>query len=166
MEPKKLESLNDIRAALNAPEVQAANREPFKKYLKANRPKSLAVVILFILAFFLMISLSSRKASSVTPVALGRADAVYVFSVSLSAEANDHALTARQREALLDLLGQLKVQRSKKNSDEFLMSRHLFFSFASNDPDGWFAMDEAGYLYKVNKCYALTGMEAAASGSS
>ncbi len=160
MESKKRESLDNIRAGLDGPGGQAANREPSKKYLKANRPKSLAVAILSILALFLIISLFPHKASSVTPAALQRADAVYVSSISLSPEASDHALTAQQREALLDLLGQLKVQRSEKNSDEFLKARHLFFSFSSDGPDDWFAMDEAGYLYKVNKCYALTGMEA------
>ena len=45
MEPKKIESMDDLRAAMNDPEIQAASKEFSKKYLKANRPKSLAVVL-------------------------------------------------------------------------------------------------------------------------
>lgn len=134
MDSKKLKSLDDIRAVLNDPEVQAADKELSKKRLNANHSRGLAEVLLFISASLLIISLSSRKASSVAPVVLGRADAVYVFSVSLSSEANDHALAARRREALLDLLGQLKVQRSEKNSDEFLMASHLFFPLSVTTP--------------------------------
>ena len=70
MEPKKIESMDDLRAAMNDPEIQAASKEFSKKYLKANRPKSLAVVIFAVTAILLMMGLSNHKASSVTPVAL------------------------------------------------------------------------------------------------
>lgn len=160
MEPKKLETLDDLRAAMNDPEVQAANKEFSKKYLKANRPKSLAVVVLSMIAIFLLISLSSHKASSVTPVALRTADTAYVSSVSLSSERNDHELSSQQREDLLALLGRLRAKRSDKNPDEFMLTEHLFFTFSGGEADDWFAIDQDGYLYVVNNCYALSGMEA------
>lgn len=162
MEPRKIESMDDLRAAMNDPEIQAANKEFSKKYLKANRPKSLAVVALSLIAVFLLISLSSHKASSVTPVALRTADTAYVSSVSLSSERSDHELSAQQREDLIALLGQLRARRSEKNPDEFMLTEHLFFTFSGGEADDWFAIDRDGYLYVVNNCYALSGMEAEA----
>lgn len=161
MEPKKLETLDDLRAAMNDPEVQAANKEFSKKYLKANRPKSLAVVVLSIIAILLLISLSTHKASSVTPVALRTADSVEVCAGSShSTSYSLHSLSPQQREDLIALLGQLRAKRSEKNPDEFMKTEHLFFTFAGGEVDDWFAIDQEGHLYVVNNCYALSGMEA------
>lgn len=157
LEPKKLETMDDLRAAMNDPEIQAANKEFSKKYLKANRPKSLAVVILSVIAIFLLISLSPHKASSVTPTSLRTAE---VVEVTASGQSEAAPLSAQQREDLIALLSQLQVKRDEKNADEFLSAEHLRFTFANNEPDDWFAIDRAGYLYKVNQCYALSGMEA------
>lgn len=164
MEPRKIESMDDLRAAMNDPEIQAANKEFSKKYLKANRPKSLAVVALSLIAVFLLISLSSHKASSVTPVALRTADTAYVSSVSLSSERSDHELSAQQREDLITLLGQLRARRSEKNSDEFMLTEHLFFTFSGGEADDWFAIDRDGYLYVVNNCYVLSAWKQRSSG--
>ncbi len=161
MEPRKIESMDDLRAAMNDPEIQAANKEFSKKYLKANRPKSLAVVALSLIAVFLLISLSSHKASSVTPVALRTADSVEVCAGSShSTSYSLHALSPQQREDLLALLGQLRARRSEKNPDEFMLTEHLFFTFSGGEADDWFAIDRDGYLYVVNNCYVLSGMEA------
>ena len=81
MEPKKIESMDDLRAAMNDPEIQAASKEFSKKYLKANRPKSLAVVIFAVTAILLMMGLSNHKASSVTPVALRTAAHLLLSSI-------------------------------------------------------------------------------------
>ena len=100
MEPKKIESMDDLRAAMNDPEIQAASKEFSKKYLKANRPKSLAVVIFAVTAILLMMGLSNHKASSVTPVALRTADAVtVVLADDTSDAAEPQTLTGEQREA-------------------------------------------------------------------
>lgn len=153
MEPKKIETMDDLRAAMNDPELQAAQKEFSKKYLKANRPKSLAVVVVGIVALFLIISFSSHKAASVTPVALRTAETV---EVSAAPDHSDqHPLSDQQREALIALLESVKVRRSEKESDEFLKTEHLYFTFANDEPDDWFAVDPAGNLYVVNNCYAL-----------
>ena len=116
MEPKKIESMDDLRAAMNDPEIQAASKEFSKKYLKANRPKSLAVVIFAVTAILLMMGLSNHKASSVTPVALRTADAVtVVLADDTSDAAEPQTLTGEQREALLELLGSIKVKRAAEN---------------------------------------------------
>ena len=57
----------DLRAAMESPEVKAFDARLSKKYLKNNRPKSLVVVILLVGAVLLLLGLSSHKASSVTP---------------------------------------------------------------------------------------------------
>lgn len=159
MEPKKIESMDDPRAAMNDPGIQAANRGFFKNYLKANCPKSLAVVILSVTAIFLLIGLSSHKASSVTPVALRTADLVEVCAgASHSTSYSLHALSPQQRDDLITLLGQLRARRSGKDPDEFMLTEHLFFIFAG-ESDDWFAIDREGYLYMESNCYALSGME-------
>ncbi len=153
MEPKKLETMDDVRAAMNDPEVQAANKAFSKKYLKANRPKSLAVVIFSIAAIFLIMSLSGHKASSVTPVLLRTAETVTV------GRGSDHAgtpLTQEQRDALLELLGSVKVKRTDRDPDEFLLAGdYYFFRMEPDGGDGenWFAVDETGSLYVTNHCY-------------
>ena len=106
MEPKKIESMDDLRAAMKDPEIQAANKAFSKKYLKANRPKSLAVISLAIIAVFLLMTLSSHKASSVTPTALRTAEEV---SWSLDGQA-EAVLTAQQREDLISLLDEDGVE--------------------------------------------------------
>ena len=51
-EPWEINSMDDLRAAMNRPEIKAANKEFSKKYLKANRPKSIAVVVVALVALF------------------------------------------------------------------------------------------------------------------
>ena len=108
-EPWEINSMDDLRAAMNRPEIKAANKEFSKKYLKANRPKSIAVVVVALVALFAIISFSSHKASNVTPVTLRTAEQVD-YSLE-GADTASAALTAQQRDALLDLLGQVKVKR-------------------------------------------------------
>lgn len=156
-EPKKIETMDDLRAAMNAPEIKAANREFSKKYLKANRPKSLMVVIVGIVALFLLISFSNHKASSVTPVALRTAERVEVASADGSGRLT---LSGQQREDLIALLGTVKVQRTAGETDGYLDADHLFFTFDGDESGDWFAIDAAGNLYTEDNCYELASGEA------
>ena len=152
MEPKKIESMDDLRAAMNDPEIQAASKELSKKYLKANRPKSLAVVIFAVTAILLMMGLSNHKASSVTPVALRTADAVtVVLADDTSDAAEPQTLTGEQREALLELLGSIKVKRAAENP-EVLPAPCYQFS-AGEDSKDTFTITAGGNLITSSNCY-------------
>ena len=152
MEPKKIESMDDLRAAMNDPEIQAANKEFSKKYLKANRPKSLAVVIFAVTAILLMMGLSNHKASSVTPVALRTADAVTVaLADDTSDAAEPQTLTGEQREALLELLGSIKVKRAAENPEVLPVPCYQFS--AGEDSKDTFTITAGGNLITSSNCY-------------
>ena len=152
MEPKKIESMDDLRAAMNDPEIQAASKEFSKKYLKANRPKSLAVVIFAVTAILLMMGLSNHKASSVTPVALRTADAVtVVLAGDTSDAAEPQTLTGEQREALLELLGSIKVKRAAENPEVLPVPCYQFS--AGEDSKDTFTITAGGNLITSSNCY-------------
>ncbi len=152
MEPKKIESMDDLRAAMNDPEIQAASKEFSKKYLKANRPKSLAVVIFAVTAILLMMGLSNHKASSVTPVALRTADAVtVVLADDTSDAAEPQTLTGEQREALLELLGSIKVKRAAENSEVLPVPCYQFST--GEDSKDTFTITAGGNLITSSNCY-------------
>ena len=152
MEPKKIESMDDLRAAMNDPEIQAASNEFSKKYLKANRPKSLAVVIFAVTAILLMMGLSNHKASSVTPVALRTADAVtVVLADDTSDAAEPQTLTGEQREALLELLGSIKVKRAAENPEVLPVPCYQFS--AGEDSKDTFTITAGGNLITSSNCY-------------
>ena len=154
MEPKKIESMDDLRAAMNDPEIQAANKEFSKKYLKANRPKSLAVVIFAVTAILLMMGLSNHKASSVTPVALRTADAVtVVLADDTSDAAEPQTLTGEQREALLELLGSIKVKRAAENPEVLPVPCYQFS--AGEDSKDTFTITAGGNLITSSNCYVF-----------
>lgn len=154
MEPKKIESMDDLRAAMNDPEIQAASKEFSKKYLKANRPKSLVVVILAMTAVFLMIGLSQHKASSVTPVALRTGDAVtVVLADNASDAAEPRTLTGEQREALLELLGSIKVERASENPEVLPLPYYQFS--AGEDSKDSFTITASGKLITSTSCYEV-----------
>ena len=152
MEPKKIESMDDLRAAMNDPEIQAASKEFSKKYLKANRPKSLAVVIFAVTAILLMMGLSNHKASSVTPVALRTADAVtVVLADDTSDAAEPQTLTGEQREALLELLGAIKAKRAAENPEVLPVPCYQFS--AGEDSKDTFTITAGGNLITSSNCY-------------
>ena len=152
MEPKKIESMDDLRAAMNDPEIQAASKEFSKKYLKANRPKSLAVVIFAVTAILLMMGLSNHKASSVTPVALRTADAVtVVLADDTSDAAEPQTLTGELREALLELLGSIKVKRAAENPEVLPVPCYQFS--AGEDSKDTFTITAGGNLITSSNCY-------------
>lgn len=152
MEPKKIESMDDLRAAMSDPEIQAASKEFSKKYLKANRPKSLAVVIFAVTAILLMMGLSNHKASSVTPVALRTADAVtVVLADDTSDAAEPQTLTGEQREALLELLGSIKVKRAAENPEVLPVPCYQFS--AGEDSKDTFTITAGGNLITSSNCY-------------
>ena len=152
MEPKKIESMDDLRAAMNDPEIQAASKEFSKQYLKANRPKSLAVVIFAVTAILLMMGLSNHKASSVTPVALRTADAVtVVLADDTSDAAEPQTLTGEQREALLELLGSIKVKRAAENPEVLPVPCYQFS--AGEDSKDTFTITAGGNLITSSNCY-------------
>lgn len=154
MEPKKIESMDDLRAAMNDPEIQAASKEFSKKYLKANRPKSLAVVIFAVTAILLMMGLSNHKASSVTPVALRTADAVtVVLADDTSDAAEPQTLTGEQREALLELLGSIKVKRAAENPEVLPVPCYQFS--AGEDSKDTFTITAGGNLITSSNCYVF-----------
>ena len=152
MEPKKIESMDDLRAAMNDPEIQAASKEFSKKYLKANRPKSLAVVIFAVTAILLLMGLSNHKASSVPPVALRTADAVtVVLADDTSDAAEPQTLTGEQREALLELLGSIKVKRAAENPEVLPVPCYQFS--AGEDSKDTFTITAGGNLITSSNCY-------------
>jgi len=157
MEPRKLETLDDLRAAMNDPEIQAANKEFSKKYLKANRPRSVFLVVVALVALFFFISVSSHKASSVTPSALRLDHEVTWSEGSLSSEAPQAGtLTDQQRTDLLALLDTVKVQRLSADDAGELTSP--FISFAVSDES--FTLTRSGHLVTKNNTYTFSDSEA------
>ncbi len=75
---KPLETMDDLRVAMESPEVKAANQEMSRRFLKNDRPRSLLVVALLAAGAFLILGLSGHRASSVTPTALRTAETVLV----------------------------------------------------------------------------------------
>lgn len=142
-----LETMDDLRAAMESPAVTAANRELSRRFLKNNRPKSLLVAALAVAAVFLMLGLSSHKASSVTPAALRTAETVTISW-------NGHAavpLSAGQREALLALLGQTKVERAVGIIDDSLPENHCVITAGEEA----FTLTSGGWLLTERNPYAL-----------
>lgn len=151
MEPKKIESMDDLRATMKDPEIQAANKAFSKKYLKANRPKSLAVISLAIIAVFLLMTLSSHKASSVTPTALRTAEEV---SWSLDGQA-ETVLTAQQREDLISLLDGVKVKRLMGGQEGQPDAPALCFTAGGDS----FTLTRGGQLYTDSSVYTFSDGE-------
>lgn len=135
----------DLQAAMESPEVKAFDARLSKKYLKNNRPKSLAVVILLVGAVLLLLGLSSHKASSVTPAALRTAQ-----SVTASLDGGEpFTLSSQQREELLDLLDQVKVERVTGTIDTDQPESSVLFT-AGEDP---FTITSTGYLLTDSNSY-------------
>ena len=113
---KKIETMDDLRALMNDPEVKAANKEFSKKYLKANRPKSIAVVIISLAAFCGVLSLSQIKIASVTPPQLRTAEEISIVWQDEGASTDPVILTDGQHEALIDLFEEMPVTRKMDES--------------------------------------------------
>lgn len=142
----------DLRAAMESPEVKAFDARLSKKYLKNNRPKSLVVVVLLVGAVFLLLGLSSHKASSVTPASLRTAQSV---TASLNGGA-EFTLSSQQREDLLDLLGQIKVERVTGTVDTAQPEGSCVFT-AEEDQ---FTITSIGYLLTDSNPYRFLSPEA------
>ena len=142
----------DLRAAMESPEVKAFDARLSKKYLKNNRPKSLVVVVLLVGAVFLLLGLSSHKASSVTPASLRTAQSV---TASLNGGA-EFTLSSQQREELLDLLGQVKVERVTGTVDTAQPEGSCVFT-AEEDQ---FTITSTGYLLTDSNPYRFLSPEA------
>lgn len=142
----------DLRAAMESPEVKAFDARLSKKYLKNNRPKSLVVVVLLVGAVFLLLGLSSHKASSVTPTSLRTAQSV---TVSLNGGA-EFTLSSQQREDLLDLLDQVKVERITGTIDSAQPEGSCIFTSGEDQ----FAITSAGYLLTDSNPYHFLSPEA------
>ena len=115
---KKIETMDDIRALMNDPEIKAANKEISKKYLKANRPKSIMVVIISLAALCGIISLSQLKAASVTPPAFRTAEEISVVWQDETLAGEPVALTEQQHQALIELLSDTPVDRVLEEETE------------------------------------------------
>lgn len=142
---QKPDTAEDLRAAMEDPEVQALNQAMSRRFLKNNRPKSLAVVIFFVAALLLMLRLSDLSASSVTPSALRTAETVEACLDG----AEPRALTDRQREALLDLLDQAKVKRATGTIDTSPSEDSCVFTAGEDQftltSDGWLLTEKSAY---------------------
>lgn len=142
----------DLRAAMESPEVKAFDARLSKKYLKNNRPKSLVVVILLVGAVLLLLGLSSHKASSVTPAALRTAQSV---TACLNG-GETFTLSSQQREDLLDLLGQVKVERVTGTIDTSQPEGSCLFTAGEDQ----FTTTSTGYLLTDSNPYRFLSPEA------
>lgn len=142
----------DLQSAMESPEVKALDARLSKRYLKNNRPKSLVVVILLVGAVFLLLGLSSHKASSVTPASLRTAQSV---TVSLNG-GGEFTLSSQQREDLLDLLGQIKVERVTGAIDTAQPEGSCVFTAGEDQ----FTITSAGYLLTDSNPYRFLSPEA------
>lgn len=149
-EPWEINSMDDLRAAMNSPEIQEANKAFSKKYLKANRPKSLAVVICSVAAVLLLMSLTSHKASSVTPVALRTADQVEFSLEGYDAVSSPAVLTTQQRDALMELLDSAKVKRLSTYDDSMPVPNCVFTADGSS-----FTLTYDGLLLTSDNAYEI-----------
>lgn len=147
-----IETMDDLRAAMNSPEVKALNKEMSRKYLKNNRPKSILVAIFFAMGLFALIALSGHKASSVTPASLRTAQSV---TASLNGGA-EFTLSSQQREGLMDLLGQIKVERVTGTVDTAQPEGSCVFT-AEEDQ---FTITSTGYLLTDSNPYHFLSPEA------
>ena len=155
-EPWEIETMDDLRAAMNSPEIKAANKEFSKKYLKANRPKSMAVVVIALVALFAIISLSSHKASNVTPVALRTAEQVEASLEAADAASDPTVLTPQQRDALLELLNGVKV---KRQGGAYTLSMPLpACTFTAGEDT--FTLTASGLLLTADNTYEILSPEA------
>lgn len=150
--------MDDLRAAMDT-EVRAVNARLSKKFLKNNRPRSLAVVLAAAAALLLLLALPSHKASSVTPVALRTAETVLASSQADGDGARP--LSPDQRQALLDLLDGVKVRRADRDPGRYSAGAYWRFRFQPQDPEAWFSLEEDGYLCVPGRSYQLTGDAAA-----
>lgn len=139
----------DLRAAMESPEVKAFDARLSKKYLKNNRPKSLVVVILLVGAVLLLLGLSSHKASSVTPAALRTAQSV---TACLNG-GETFTLSSQQRE---DLLGQVKVERVTGTIDTTQPEGSCLFTAGEDQ----FTITSTGYLLTDSNSYRFLSPEA------
>lgn len=142
---QKPDTAEDLRAAMEDPEVQAVNQALSRRFLKNNRPKSLAVVIFFVAALLLMLRLSDLSASSVTPSALRTAETVEACLDGAAPQ----VLTDQQREALLDLLDQAKVKRATGTIDTTPSKGSCVFTAGEDQftltSDGWLLTEKNAY---------------------
>ena len=155
---KTIETMDDLRAAMNDPDVIAANAVMRKKYLKANRPKSFMLVIAFLAALFLLIDMSSHKIHNVTPPTLRSTGTAMVATGDASAPWTTkelQTLTYEQQDALVELLGNFRVKHGSGAAD-FTQTPHIYFYCGNDDPDDWFAFDQEGHLYLDTTTYNLT----------
>lgn len=144
---QKPETAEDLRAAMEDPEVQAVNQALSRRFLKNNRPKSLAVVICFVAALLLMLRLSDLSASSVTPSALRTAETVEACLDGAAPQ----VLTDLQREALLDLLDQAKVKRGTGTTDATPSKDSCVFTAGEDQ----FTLTSDGWLLTEKNAYAI-----------
>ena len=152
MQDKELRTLQDVRDALNDPEVKAANERMSKKYLKNNRPKSLAVVIVGAAVAFLLLTLINHKVSSVTPPSLRSSEAVELVWNDGTADAPARTLTAGERDALVELLSAYQVERVDDGGYQGVP--HVYAVCGEDDGD-WFAIDAQGGVYVEEHFYTV-----------
>ena len=152
MQDKELHTLQDVRDALNDPEVKAANERMSKKYLKNNRPKSLAVVFVGVAFAFLMLTLINHKVSSVTPPSLRTSEAVELVWNDGTADAPARTLTAEERDALVELLSGYQVERL--DGGDYKTQSHVYATCGEGDAD-WFAIDAQGGVYVDEHVYTV-----------
>ncbi len=144
---QKPDTAEDLRAAMEDPEVQAVNQALSRRFLKNNRPKSLAVVIFFVAALLLLLRLSDLSASSVTPSALRTAETVEACLDG----AEPQVLTGQQREDLLDLLDQAKVKRVTGTIDTSQPGESCVFTAGEDQ----FTLTSDGWLLTAKNAYAI-----------
>jgi len=155
---KTIETMDDLRNAMNDPDVVAANKAMSKKFLKANRPKSFMLVIAFLAALFLLIDMSSHKVYNVTPPTLRTTGTAMVATGDASSPWTTkelQTLTAEQQNLLVELLGTVKAKHSGTETD-FTQAPHIYFYCGNDDPDDWFAFDQNGNLYLDSSTYEIT----------
>lgn len=147
MDTNQIQSMDDLREAMNSPEVQEANRELSKRFLKNNRPKSLAVVVFATAAALTLLALSGHKASNVTPVSLRTAE-----TVELCLEDRVCArLSDAQRDALVELLDSVKVKRLTEAT--VAPDQEVCTITAGEDQ---FTLTSGGQLLTADNAYACT----------
>lgn len=156
---KTIESMDDLRAAMESPEMIAANAVVRKKYLKANRPKSFMLVIAFLAALFLLIDMSSHKIQNITPPSLRSTGIAHVATGDAASpwtEKELQALTGEQQNSLVELLGTFKAKHSG-NAVDFTQVPHIYFYCGGeDDSEDWFAFDKEGNIYLDTSTYELT----------
>ena len=110
------------------------------------------MVILLVGAVLLLLGLSSHKASSVTPAALRTAQSV---TACLNG-GETFTLSSQQREDLLDLLGQVKVERVTGTIDTSQPEGSCLFTAGEDQ----FTITNTGYLLTDSNSYRFLSPEA------